>query len=292
MEQLAKRARESLDVLYAATLPAAKSEPDVVGPLRQVLPPPPRRHGRRVQEWAVGVTTAPRRQETLEACLASLVRAGWETPYLFVDSAVRIPERFTTLPGTFRDERIGAWPNYYLALAELLMRRPHADAYMIVQDDVVFYDREPLTDYLAAVLWPGKVPGLVSLYCSAADAQGQRGWHCHDGFWTAGPLALVFPREPAKTFLTDRAVFEHRWLPDPVRATSLTGLVNRFAWDRRLPVWFPTPSLVQHIGETSTLWPRARALGHRRAEPFAGEWPESTATDHGSDGLYPPAESS
>jgi len=228
-----------------------------------------------VQKWAVGVTTAPRRQETLEACLASLVRAGWETPYLFVDSAVRIPERFTTLPGTFRDEKIGAWPNYYLALAELLMRQPHADAYMIVQDDALFYDREPLTDYLAEVLWPGKAPGLVSLYCSAADSQRQRGWHSQDGFKAAGPLAFVFARDLAKAFLTDRSVFEHRWAADPVTATSLTGLINRWAWDRRLPGWFPTPSLVQHIGDASTLWPGARALGHRRAEPFAGQWPET-----------------
>jgi hypothetical protein len=29
--------------------------------------------------------------------------------------------------------------------------------------------------------------------------------------------------------------------------------------------------LVQHIGETSSIWPSARAFGSRRADQFAGD---------------------
>lgn len=97
-------------------------------PLESIVPVPDRREGPVVRKWAVGVTTAPRIQPTLELCLDSLVRAGWGVPRLFVDSQTEIPARYSHLPVTLREPRVGAWPNYYLALAELLMREPDADA--------------------------------------------------------------------------------------------------------------------------------------------------------------------
>ena len=92
--------------------------------LAELVPPPSVRHGRRVRDWAVGVTTAPRVQATLGPCLDSLVRAGWGRPQLFIDAAVNVPEPHQELPRTARDEPLGAWPNYELALTELLLRRP------------------------------------------------------------------------------------------------------------------------------------------------------------------------
>ncbi|HUT94803.1 MAG TPA: hypothetical protein VMY37_35425 [Thermoguttaceae bacterium] len=241
--------------------------------LSQLVPPPARRRGRIVHNWAVGVTTAPRGQPTLEACLESLVRAGWDRPHLFVDSAVRVPDRFSHLPGTFRDEKIGAWPNYYLALMELLMREPYADAYMIVQDDAVLFDRESVREYLKEVLWPGRSSVLVSLYCSQLDSLPDPGWHSREGGWISGAHAFVFPPQLAKAFVMDRPVFDHRWTPGPSRASCLDDLIGEWATGRGVDVWFPTPSLAQHVGDASTLWPAARAIEGRRAEPFAGDLP-------------------
>jgi hypothetical protein len=271
LQRLCATALERLDVVYLAPLSAETPGFEPVRPLAEVLPPPKRRNGQGVRQWAVGVTTAPRLHGTLDRCLGSLVRAGWRTPHLFVDSAVRIPQEFSHLPGTFRDVKIGAWPSYYLALAELLMRHPHADAYLIAQDDTLFYDRESLVDYLEEVLWPGGTPGLVSLYCGPADCGSRPGWQRKDDSRNSGPLATIFPRELAKAFIADAGVFEHRWSPDPALATSVDDVVSHWARDRGYPLWLPTPSLVQHIGDTSTLWPRARALGHRRASQVAGE---------------------
>ena len=240
--------------------------------LPQLVPPPAKRHGRRVRSWAVGVTTAPRRQPTLEACLESLARAGWERPYLFVDSAVRVPDRFLHLPGTFRDEKIGAWSNYYLALSELLMRAPHADAYMILQDDVVLFDRRNLREYLeAAVLWPGRSAGLVSLYGSEVDSRPEPGWHRREGGWVSGAHALVFPPALARAFLMDPSVFGHRWGPDPVWSRCVVDVIENWTAAHRVDAWFPTPSLAQHVGDSSTLWPTARTQGSRRADRFAGD---------------------
>jgi len=271
LRSVAERAHDRLDVLYADPLPINPAAGIAVRALADLVPPPASRHGRRVRDWAVGVTTAPRIQPVLSTCLGSLARAGWERPYLFIDAAVNLPEPYDKLACTFRDERVGAWPNYYLGLMELLLRRPRADVYMLVQDDALFYDREPLSLYLESVLWPGKTTCLVSLYCSAGDTAGEPGWHSSKGEMNGGAVALAWPRELAKAFVTDRDVFEHRWLADELAATSIGNVISYWAHKRGVPVWLPTPSLVQHVGDTSTIWRVARASGKRRALRFVGD---------------------
>jgi hypothetical protein len=103
------------------------------------------------------------------------------------------------------------------------------------------------------------------------DHAERPGWRAIIGRPASGPVALVFPAEIARSFITDKAVFEHRWDADEIAATSLGGLIFTWARCQGISIWFPTPSLVQHIGETSTLWPTARASGTRRAGQFAGE---------------------
>jgi hypothetical protein len=240
-------------------------------PLEQVLPPPEVRRGPRIGKWAVGVTTAPRRQETLSWCLDSLARAGWSAPRLFIDSSAPVPERFSHLPVTLRTPALGAWPNYYLGLAELMMREPAADAYFMVQDDSIFYDREDLSAYLDAALWPDEPVGAVSLYCPKIYTQPESGWHRRAEPWVYGALAFVFPRESAKRFIADLTVIEHRWSQRNEGRAQIDLVIGDWAQRSELPIYYPTPSLVQHIGDTSTLWPRARALGARKADRFAGD---------------------
>jgi hypothetical protein len=158
-----------------------------------VLPPgKPRRH--RVRAWAVGVVSSPRRQPTLDTTLDSLIRAGWDRPHLFLDGTVRIPERFACLPGVLREPPVGCWSNYYLALAELLMRHPEADAYLLAEDDALFYDGEVLREYMEQVLWPDRRPRLVSLFCPSLNSARDFGWHSLWPGWSLGALAFIFPR--------------------------------------------------------------------------------------------------
>ncbi|MCH7729843.1 MAG: hypothetical protein IH991_25740, partial [Planctomycetes bacterium] len=115
-----------------------------------------------VSDWAVGVTTAPRTKPTIDRCLASLVQAGWSDFRLFADAGAEIPTAFANHPITRRDVKLGAWPNWYLGLGELFMRFPHADAFMIVQDDTVLCRNvRPL---LERILWPSSKVGVVSVY--------------------------------------------------------------------------------------------------------------------------------
>lgn len=241
------------------------------GDLERLIPRPAHRSGPRIRRWALGVTTAPRRVPTLSETLASLARAGWERPRLFVDGDVAIPDAFAGLPQTVRSPHVGAWPNYYLALAELLMREPGADAYMLVQDDVLFCDHAGLRGYLERVLWPGRRAGIASLFCSRAYTQPQPGWYQFQGVWTWCALAFVFSREAAQRFLADREVVQHRWSRGRNGLADISWRVGRFAALASVPVYFPTPSLVQHIGDVSTLWKGVRATGNRRADWFAGD---------------------
>lgn len=235
--------------------------------LRTGFSRPPRR-GAEVRRWAVGVTTAPRLQTTLPYCLDSLIRAGWEAPRLFADSTAEVEERHEALPLSVREPRLGAWPSYYLALVELLLREPEADAYLIAQDDALFYDQEDLRAYLEETLWPGDDVGAVSLYCSRAYARKEPGWHVHDGAWVWGAVAFIFPRESATRFVADPEVLEHRWSPRNGGRANIDVVIGRWAKRQGLRIYYPSPSLVEHIGETSTLWPSTRARGHRRAHDF------------------------
>jgi hypothetical protein len=249
------------------------AEPDA--PLATLVPPPTRRHGS-VRSWAVGVTSAPRRRPTIEACLDSLARAGWDEPILFLD-AVGVPARFAHLAGTARDVRVGAWPNYCLGLWELLLRRPEADAYLMVQDDALFADGGGLREYLEQILWPGESPCLVSLYTSSSYTAPRDGWRNLPETWFWGAVAFVFPKALALAFLTDPEVVAYRGNPVNGGLAGIDLVIGDWAARRGVEVWHPTPSLVQHIGTTSAIWSNTAPDGERRADRFVGA-PESRET--------------
>ena len=239
--------------------------------LEAVLPHPPARSGPRVKTWAVGVTTAPRRLPTLGYCLDAIVAGGWPDPVLFVDESAEMAPRFDHLTRVVRSPRAGAWPNYYLALAELTLRQPDADAYAIFQDDALLIQHPGLREHLESALWPGDRPGIVSLYCSGEYTKPVAGWHEQPPPWFWGALAFVFPADVARRFLVDPHVLEHRRNGPENGLAGIDVLIGRFARKHGIPIHFPTPSLVQHIGHVSTLWPTARSGGARRAGRFAGD---------------------
>ncbi len=261
--------------------------------IETLLPPPERRCGPEVRQWAVGVTTAPRRLPTLEYCLDGLSGAGWPEPVLFADESLELPKRFEELTVTVRRPRVGAWPNYYLALAELTLRQPEADVYMILQDDALLFHHPQLREYLEEILWPGDRPGLVSLYCARDYTQGQSGWHELPMQWVWGALAFLFPAEVARQFLRDPQVQAHRKTGQSGGLSGIDLVIGKFAFENEIPIHFPTPSLVQHIGQVSTLWNSARASGSRKAERFAGAIAQQFADpDPGNRTPQKPAEGS
>lgn len=262
-----QKARSCLDAISHGTRP--QPVPPFAN-LLDLIPLPARHSPGPVRTWAVGVTTAPRARPTLEMCLDSLQRAGWSTPHLFMDSSVRVAERFGDLPGTLRSPAVGAWPNHFLALFELSMRQPDADAYLLLQDDALIYDGENVRQYLEAVLWPGNRLPVVSLFCPEPYTARGHGWHPLHQPWVWGAQALVFPRRILHQYLRDPLICQHRWRSVAGGLTQIDVLLGWWARRRRIPFWCPTPSLVQHIGETSTLWADCSVTGPRSASLFAG----------------------
>ncbi len=227
------------------------------------------RRGERVKTWAVGVTTAPRKQATLQGCVDCLIDAGWETPRIFVDGEVDLGLLPPHLEVTRRDPQVGAWPSWYLALTELLMRNPQADAFMIVQDDVILFRHRKLRQYIEDFLWPEDGACVVSLFCSRAYSAEEPGWRRLDENLVWGGQALLFSREACLGFLSDPEVLEHRLTKSGF--AGIDSVVGRWAERHNVPVYVSTPSLAQHIGQVSAIWPSTtQAYINRRAPKFAG----------------------
>lgn len=223
-----------------------------------------------ISEWAIGVTTAPRAHETIEECLESVERAGWSRLRIFAEPRSHVPhgDAFSL---TQRDERLGAFPNWYLALAELIMRQPHADAYFMIQDDAIL--AEGLRAYLESNLWPAKRVGVVSVYCPSHYSEGGRhGFFPVNKGWSSwGALAYVFPNRSARHLLGDSVVINHRHHGNAEGIRNIDSVVGSWCRRIRLRYFIHEPSLVQHIGSTSTIWQHKAedsARGRRCAKDF------------------------
>jgi hypothetical protein len=224
-----------------------------------------------VRTWSVGVTTAPRKKPTLGLTVESLVRAGWPQVHLFAEPATRIPAVAKQQTICRRSRTMGAWPNFLLSLTELVLAEPHADAYLMVQDDVQL--AQGLRGYLEAELWPGRRLGVVSLYTASHHDRGDlAGFYAADHGWGVwGAQALVFPNAGARALLRDPAVVNHRHRGPGDGRCNVDSVVGRWCRQAGLAYYMHTPSLAQHIGDTSTLWRQATAAGRRCATSFPGE---------------------
>lgn len=225
-----------------------------------------------VATWAVGVVAAPRAEATLERSLRSLVAAGWEEGILFAEPRTPKPD---PLPASFlwveRALPLGAWANWLLALEELTLRYPRADAFLICQDDVLYC--RGLRRYLEEALWPGSPVGVVSLHAAShQDAGSVMGFYGVDFGWQAwGAQAYVFPNPAARAFLRHPMVRNHRHRGPGQGVQNIDSVTGQWCRDSGLPYVLHTPSLTQHVGEASAIWDGGGVLGRRRAGTFPGE---------------------
>ena len=239
--------------------------------IANLLPMPVSANRGGVKKWAVGITTAPRRLPTLEQCVHSVLAAGWDEPMLLIDGDVEILPSMSGLRASRHSPAAGALPNYILALWELYLRHPAADAYLMIQDDALMLGSSATRQYLESFLWPDDGACIASLYCSTKYVQETAGWHKFDKSWVWGAVAFVFSRDALKAFISSPIVFDHRELPDDQGLIEIDVLIGKVAVALDIPIYYPSPSLVQHIGTISTLWDTARAVNGRRASQFLGD---------------------
>ena len=223
--------------------------------------------------WAIGLTTAPREGATFERTMRSLDRAGWSSDSIqvFAEPGSPIPDSISGSLVTTRVSTLGAWPNWLLALTELTLREPHADAYFMVQDDAVFCSG--LRAYLEKNLWPSNRLGVISLHTASHFARDDVsgffpatvGW----GAW--GAMGYVFPNPSARALMRDPLVVNHRNRGRAEGLHNVDSVVGEWCLRAGLDFYMHAPSLCQHIGQTSTLWKNNSLEGRRSASDFPGE---------------------
>ncbi|MCA9043337.1 MAG: hypothetical protein KDA69_03400 [Planctomycetaceae bacterium] len=193
-------------------------------------------------------------------------------PELFVDGETDVPLALQQLPQTKRTPQLGARGNYYRTIEDVLTKHPEADALMLVQDDCIWPGELPVREYLEQSLWPTEGHCLVSAWCCADDTSPTAGWNRYSATWRYGAVTFILPRATAELFVSDRQI-QQSFLGANAVHGGISGLLGEWASANDIPVFFPTPSLVQHIGDISTIWENARAVGVRHASRFLGdEW--------------------
>jgi hypothetical protein len=204
-----------------------------------------------VRDWAIGVVTAPRSTPTLEGTLQSLAAAGWSEPWLFAEPGSEIPAGFFHLKRSDRGTTLGLWPNWFLGLSELVLRFPSADAYLMCEDDILL--TAGLRTWLEQELWPENRLGVVSLFCPGAYRRAAPGWHeVNEGWGLAGAQAFVFPPQAARMLLAHPLALHHRRRGGRSGLFDTDSVVGLWAQLSGLKAITHTPSLVQHVGDSST----------------------------------------
>lgn len=234
-------------------------------------------------KWAYGVTTVPsRRLELLPRTLASLYKAEFPNPRLFIDGAddyrVYRADGLTNEITIRGNPPVRTYGHWILTLWELYLRDPTANRYAIFQDDFVTYRN--LRSYLEACPYPDKgywnlytfpsnsFPRLrqVGLPCPAND--DCVGWY-QSNQYGRGAVALVFDRKTVKILLQQPHMINK---PEDchmgyrkVDGAICESLVNNPAIGYK--EYVHNPSLVQHTGDYSSMGSKP----HKKALSFRGE---------------------
>ena len=201
----------------------------------------------------VGLLTAPRATPRIEETLDSLGKAGFDDIHIFAEPNAWIPDSHPGTKVTQRDQRLGNFLNFYSCLSTLLTDHPQAEAFAVLQDDIQL--ATGLKQWLDEQLWPLD-NGIVSLFTPRLHSGPSAGWRIvSPGFQrVCGAQALVFRRELLEKFLSDARVLHSLRLRRQCDDAVLGGWLSR----EGLGIAYHTPSPVQHVGETSSLF----ANGH------------------------------
>lgn len=241
-------------------------------------------------QWSYGITTVPSRVDDLfPTTLASLAKAGFANPHIFVDGA-----RDSSLYDHLKLNVTTRWPairtvgNWLASLLELYVRQPNADRYALFQDDLVSYTN--LRSYLEACEFPKY--GYWNLFTFPPTQQlpppeNKLGWYPSNQRGR-GALALIFNRDGVLTLLRSQHFYdkmqnveeclqrglpnlnEPKWLKGQksVDGSICTAFEKASTPEATWTEYIHNPSLVQHIGNKSS---SMRNIEYPLAPTFRGE---------------------
>lgn len=213
------------------------------------------------------VTTAPRREPTLQTCVDSLRDCGWSPIVLAEPESPPCDAHMI-----YHSQKLGVWRNWVASVR--LALESDADIIMTVQDDSLFHPESKI--FTESILWPSEDCGFISLYTPKHYSFNSRTKELKEpgvyrvytrSLW--GACALVFPRHVLehviKSSLIDSwlganpksrnpAVLRKRKNDPSLIANSDTAIGKLMNWNK-YSMWFVDPSPVQHIARFS-------AIGH------------------------------
>lgn len=240
-------------------------------------------------KWYVAVTTAPRKECTLEKCILSLRNSGWE-PTIFAEPGSTLTDALTV----HNNKKLGVWFNFLNSVRVAL--ESDADVIMTVQDDSLFHpDSKSFTE---SILWPSTDCGFVSLYTpkhyTLYDSRvkallRKRNQLVGDtrepgvnkiytqSLW--GACALVWPRTVLERLLTHHITkkwvgahpksgnpaFQRERMKNPDTIANSDTAIGTILNAIGKSMWFLDPSPVQHIARYSTIPNHGDNSGRRNA---------------------------
>jgi hypothetical protein len=236
-------------------------------------------------KWTVGIISTSRKDGAyyLDRTLVSLKNAGWDLSQvvIYAEPGAYAPPDF---PGYVvnRRKQYGDWTNWACGLYELLLTEPNTDYFFMIEDDVIVCKGSK--DYLEKHIRSLEPFGTVSLYCGQNYYMPDFvGFHneCRD--WRTWPAqTMVFTRKGVISFYSDERVQRHRFehtipIPfeevpwgvdvDPLNSVK-DAVMGMWAAKNKLPMYYHSPSLAQHIGIQSSLTPEKEV---HIAPDFVGE---------------------
>lgn len=232
--------------------------------------------------WSYGVTAVKQRLNDglLDRTLASLQKAGFDKPRLFIDGDVEGFERLG-LEITARAPSIRAYGNWLLGLTELYIRHPCADRYAMFQDD--FVTCRNLRSYLEKTAYPDR--GYLNLYTfphNQPEELAKRvigGISTHpelrgdeQGFYRScqngkGAVALVFDNPCVRLILSRPHMYDRILNEYHRRDRAIDGVISESLRQEGWTEYVHNPSLVQHTGLISSMGNGEHLL----ANSFMGE---------------------
>lgn len=196
----------------------------------------------------IGVTHVPRKVETLVRSISTMPKGV--SVALYPDGEHHPKAK---MPIVRLGENVGCFKHWYRVLNDLC--RSDADVVGIMPDDVRYHSgiwdtvitklKEQDTGYVACYLPKGM----------AARYGWGKGWHeCKGGWATSWGGGYLFPIEVARELVNHPYVIKHRdnYAKNQQIDHAIPEAIHRLG----LKQWYHYPSLLQHIGFTST-------IGHR-----------------------------
>jgi hypothetical protein len=209
----------------------------------------------RLMQWSVGIAAAPRSSDSYLKHTIESVASNFQDVHVFAEPLLENPGGVILHR---HGEQFGDWSNWLCGLFSLIAIRPKTDYFLMLEDDVSLCKN--LEYYLEGLIPQiGKFAAL-SIYTPRRYARNYGRYvhnECH-GIQTWGSQALVFGRHEAVRFLSSPEVLLHRSYGDNYQGRDISNarkdaIIGLWADRENLPLYFHSPSLVQHTGLISSL---------------------------------------